>query len=357
MAVVKPDNFNADYILHNQSIFKMGAENSDLKMKGTTHLSMRQEVVKNKIYNTIITQSQKLETDNADLKPAIEELNYIANISKKINLTRNTSGKISNVDKKSLNDDWEFWKKNKMQNLIPEEYKQRKFIKKYDAGLHYFEHGLQNSLSHTLLLPQIYNALYQHNTYQKPTTATITQASKLIDALNIEYCFYPFFIKQEENLLIMCFETKISNQNQILEKIVPLYKQNKNFTIENFDFKIITKYFLDPTNYKIIYAELHLTEKMHNNLSYAVTINLSEKTYDVEPLKNRASKIIKEKKQSKETAENVTLESKKEEPKKPLFEAKLEKEKEAKEKTNESIALAIMLIIVFFVIILFLIYG
>ena len=40
---------------------------------------------------------------------------------------------------------------------------------------------------------------------------------------------------------------------------------------------------------------------MHDNLSYAVSINLSEKAYDVEPLKNRASKIVKEKKQSKET--------------------------------------------------------
>ena len=357
MAVVKLDNFNADYIMHNQSIFKMGAENPQLKMTGMTYLSLHQDVNANKIYNTISTHSQTLETDNSDLKPAIEELNYIANISKKISLTRNSSGKITSVNKKSLNEDWEFWKKNKIQNLIPEGHKQRNFIKKYEAGLHYFEQGLQNSLSHTLLLPQIYNALYQYNTYQKPTTATITQASKLIDDLNIEYCFYPFYIKQEENLLIMCFETKISNQNQILEKIIPLYKQNKNFTIENFDFKIITKYFLDPTNYKIIYAELHLIEKMHNNLSYAVTINLSEKKYDVEPLKKRASTIIKETTYSKETSENLNLDNKKQEQKTPLFDAKLELEKEAKEKTNESIALVIMLIIVFSVIILFLVYG
>ena len=357
MAVVKLDNFNADYIMHNQSIFKMGAENPQLKMKGTTNLSLEQNLVKDKIYNTIITHSQTLETENSDLKPAIDEINYIANISKKISLTRNSSGKITSVNKKSLNEDWEFWKKNKIQNLIPEEHKQRKFIKKYEAGLHYFEQGLQNSLSHTLLLPQIYNALYQYNTYQKPTTATITQASKLIDDLNIEYCFYPFYIKQEENLLIMCFETKISNQNQILEKIIPLYKQNKNFTIENFDFKIITKYFLDPTNYKIIYAELKLIEKMHDKLCYEVDINLSEKAYDVETLKNRASKIVKEKKQSKETAENLNLETQKEVSKKPLFEAILEQKKGAKEKTNESIALAIMLIIVFSVIILFLVYG
>ena len=37
MAVVKLDSFNADYILHNQSIFKMGEENPELKMTGTTH--------------------------------------------------------------------------------------------------------------------------------------------------------------------------------------------------------------------------------------------------------------------------------------------------------------------------------
>ena len=357
MPIIKPDNFNANYILHNQSIFKMGAENPQLKMTGMTNLSLHQEIEKDKIFNTIITHSQTLEAENSDLKPAIEELNYIANISKKINLTRNTSGKISSVDKKSLTEDWEFWKKNKMQNLIPEEHKQRKFIKKYEAGLHYFEQGLQNSLSHTLLLPQIYNALYQHNTYQKPTTASITQASKLIDDLNIEYCFYPFYIKQEENLLIMCFETKIDNKNDILEKTLPLYKQNKDFTIENYDFKIITKYFLDPTNYKIIYAELHLIEKMHNNLSYAVTINLSEKKYDVEPLKKRASTIIKETTYSKETSENLNLDNKKQEQKTPLFDAKLELEKEPKEKTHESIALVIMLIIVFSVIILFLVYG
>ena len=99
------------------------------------------------------------------------------------------------------------------------------------------------------------------------------------------------------------------------------------------------------------------TEKMLNNLSYAVSINLSEKAYDVEPLKNRASKIVKEKKQSKETAENLNLETQKEVSKKPLFEAILEQKKGVKDKTNESIAIAIMLIIVFSVIILVLIYG
>lgn len=356
MAVIKLDNFNADYILHNQSIFKMGAENPELKITGSTVLSLHQEVIKNKIYNTITTHSQTLETENSDLKPAIEELNYIANISKRINLTRNTSGKISSVDTKVLQNDWEFWKKNKIQNLIPQEYKQIKFIKKYETGLRYFEQGLQNSLSHTLLLPQIYDVLYQTNRFTKPTSATITQGSKLIDDLNIEYCFYPFFIKQEENLLIMCFETKISNQNQILEKILPLYKQNKNFTIENFDFKITTKYFLNPTNYKIIYAELHLTEKMHHNLSYATSISLSNKEYDVKPLKLKANKIIKSTTQSNETTENLNLNNIKQQ-QKPLFEAKLEIEKESKEKTNESIAIAILLILLFSTILLVLIYS
>ena len=66
---------------------------------------------------------------------------------------------------------------------------------------------------------------------------------------------------------------------------------------------------------------------------------------------------LKEKKQSKETAENLNLETQKEVSKKPLFEAILEQKKGAKEKTNESIALVIMLIIVFSVIILFLVYG
>ena len=357
MAVVKLNNFNANYILHNQSIFKMGEENPELKITGTTHLSLHQEVHTNKIYNTISTHSQTLETDSNDLKPAIEELNYIANISKKINLTRNTSGKISNVDKKSLTEDWEFWKKNKMQNLIPEEHKQRKFIKKYEAGLHYFEQGLQNSLSHTLLLPQIYNALYQYNTYQKPTTATITQASKLIDDLNIEYCFYPFYIKQEENLLIMCFETKISNQNQILEKIIPLYKQNKNFTIENFDFKIITKYFLDPTNYKIIYAELKLIEKMHDNLCYEVDINLSEKDIDIEPLKNKIFKEYNSKIYSKENWETLNTTQKPENTKAPIITTKLVSKKEEKQKTKETILIAFLLVLLSAIVILFLIYG
>ena len=49
MAIVKLDNFNADYIMQNQSIFKMGAENPELKITGTTLLSLHQEVVKNKI--------------------------------------------------------------------------------------------------------------------------------------------------------------------------------------------------------------------------------------------------------------------------------------------------------------------
>ena len=113
MPIIKPDNFNANYILHNQSIFKMGAENPQLKMTGMIYLSLHQEVEKDKIYNTISTHSQTLETDSNDLKPAIEELNYIANISKKINLTRNTSGKISNVDKKSLQRIGNFGKKTK----------------------------------------------------------------------------------------------------------------------------------------------------------------------------------------------------------------------------------------------------
>ena len=75
MAVVKLDNFNADYILHNQSIFKMGAENPQLKMTGMTNLSLHQEIETDKIFNTIKTQSQTQETENSDLKPAIDELN------------------------------------------------------------------------------------------------------------------------------------------------------------------------------------------------------------------------------------------------------------------------------------------
>lgn len=47
-----------------------------------------------------------------------------------------------------------------MQNLIPEEHKQRKFIKKYEAGLHYFEQGLQNSLSHTFYYYPKYTTPY-----------------------------------------------------------------------------------------------------------------------------------------------------------------------------------------------------
>jgi hypothetical protein len=357
MAVVKLDNFNADYIMHNQSIFKMGAENPQLKMTGMTYLSLHQEVEKDKIYNTISTHSQTLETDNSDLKPAIEELNYIANISKKINLTRNTSGKISNVDKKSLTEDWELWKKNKMQNLIPEEHKQRKFIKKYEAGLHYFEQGLQNSLSHILLLPQIYDALYQTNRYQKPTTETITQASKLIDNLNIEYCFYPFYIKEEDNLLIMCFETRISNQDHIIEKIEPLYRQNKDFSIENYHFKITTKYCLDPTNYKILYAELKLIEKMHDNLCYEVDINLSEKDIDIEPLKNKIFKEYNSKIYSKENWETLNTTQKPENTKAPIITTKLVSKKEEKQKTKETILIAFLLVLLSAIVILFLIYG
>lgn len=357
MEVVKLDSFNADYILLNQSVFKMGTENPELKITGTTHLSLYQDIIKNKIHNTIVTHSQTLETDSNDLKPAINEINYIADISKKINLTRDTSGKISSVDKKTLEMDWELWKKNKMQNLIPEEYKQKKFIKKYESGLNYFEQGLQNSLSHTLLLPQIYDALYQTNRYQQPTTDTITQASKLIDDLNIEYCFYPFYIKEEDNLLIMCFKTRIKNTNKILEKILPLYKQNKDFSIENYYFKITTKYFLDPTNYKINYAELNLTEKMHDSLSYAVTITISEKEYNVEPLKDRASKILNDKTYQKEATKNLNIDVKNEELKKPLFDASLELEKETKETTKESIMVAILLIVTFTIVTLFLVYG
>jgi hypothetical protein len=356
MAVVKLDSFNTDYILQNQSIFKMGLESPELKMTGITHLSFHQDIIKNKIHNTIITQSQTLETDSNDLKPAISEINFIANISKKINLTRNNSGKIISVDKKSLADDWAFWKKNKIESLIPEKHKQKKFIKKYESGLANFEEGLQNSLSHTLLLPQIYDALYDTNRYQNPTSTKI-QASKLIDGLNIEYCFYPFYVKEENDMLIMCFETRISNQNQMLEKLLFLYKQNKDFSIENYKFKIITKYFLDPTSYKIKYAELNLTEKMHDNLSYAVTINLSEKEYDVELLKNKVFKFIKDKAYSKEEWESIDMDNKKENQKKTQFDSALEIENAQKEKSKESVMMVILIIIIVAIITLFLMHD
>lgn len=357
MAVVKLDSFNTDYIMQNQSIFKMGLENPELKMNCITHLSLHQDIIKNKIHNTIITHSQTLETDSNDLKPAINEINFIANISKKINLTRNDSGKIIHVDKKALADDWEFWKKNKIQDLIPEKYKQKKFIKKYESGLANFEEGLQSSLSHTLLLPQIYDVLYDTNRYEKPTTSTKRQASKLIDDLSIEYYFYPFYIKEENDMLIMCFETIISNKNQILEKLLPLYKQNKDFSIENYEFKIIAKYFLEPTSYKINYAELNLTEKMHDNLRYGVTINLSEKEYDVEPLKNMCLNVIKDKNYSKEDYEDININSKKENQKNIQFDSTLEIEKAQKDKFKESIMMVILITIIVAIITLFLMHG
>ncbi|MFC4749833.1 hypothetical protein ACFO5S_20440 [Flavobacterium branchiicola] len=331
----------------------MGLENPELKITGIAHLSFYQEVIKNKIHNTIITHSQTLETDSNDLKPGINETNFITNISKKNNLTRDYSGKIIHVDKKALTDDWEFWKKNKIQDVIPEEYKQKKFIKKYESGLAHFEEGLQNSLSHTLLLPQIYDVLYDTNRYENPTSSTKRQVSKLIDDLSIEYCFYPFYIKEEKDMLIMCFETRISNKNQILEKLLPLYKQNKDFSIENYEFKIITKYFLDPASYKINYAELNLTEKMHDNLSYSVTINLSEKEYDIEPLKNMVLNVNKDKTYSKEDYEGINRDSKKE----TQFDSALEIEKAQKDKSKESIIMVILITIILAIIILFLIYG
>ena len=354
--ITKLDHFKANYILRNQSIFKMGAENPQLKMTGITHLSLHQEIEKDKIFNTIITHSQTLETENSDLKPAIDEINYITNISKKINLTRNNSGKIINVDKKSLNDDWELWKKNKMQTLIPEKHKQRKFTKKYESGLHYFEQGLQNSLSHILLLPQIYDALYQTNRYQNPTTASLTQASKLIDNLNIEYCFYPFYIKQEDNLLIMCFETRISNKEHISEKLLPLYHQNKDFSIENYHFKITTKYCLDPNSYKILYAELKLIEKMHNNLCYEVDIDLSEKDIEVEHLKNKIFKEHNGKIYSKENWETLNTTKKLENSKSPMVTTQLVAEKEDKQKTKEIIFIVSLLLLLFTIILLILVY-
>lgn len=49
MAIVKLDNFNADYIMQNQSIFKMGAENPELKITGTTLLSLHRSCKKQNI--------------------------------------------------------------------------------------------------------------------------------------------------------------------------------------------------------------------------------------------------------------------------------------------------------------------
>ena len=125
MAIIKPDNYSADYILQNQSIFRMGAANPVLKMTCTTDLTLHQTVVKENIRNTIITHSQTLETDNSELKPVIDEMRYIAEISKTLHLKRKSSGEIDSVDRKTLENDWDFWKKNKIQNFIPEEYKQK----------------------------------------------------------------------------------------------------------------------------------------------------------------------------------------------------------------------------------------
>jgi hypothetical protein len=152
----------------------------------------------------------------------------------------------------------------------------------------------------------------------------------------------------------MCFETRISNKEYISEKLLPLYRQNKDFSIENYHFKITTKYCLDPSSYKIHYAELKLIEKMHDNLCYEVDINLSEKDIDVESLKNKIFKEHNGKIYSKENWETLKTTKKLENTKPPVITTKLVAEKEEKQKTILIVFLSLFLLAI---VVLILIYG
>lgn len=273
------EKFSQEYTLKVENTFIMGKENKPISLKTLSDIIIEQEKRDHDINTTIKLQEITGDTDDTLMMPFLLQSLALADISRTIQLKRDTSGKILSVENKAdLWKNWEEWKESKLASAFPEEKDQNRLITNYEKGLKNFDVELKKNLQYILLLPEVYNLIFPPNEYYSFLFSPSTIHSRLIDGVEYSYQLKLVKLEEENNNLFVEFHSVLNNQDELMEShIKKLYEKEKDFSVDEFEFSIKTKYNFEKSTAKILNAELHFVEKMHEHLAYFIEMDLNSK--------------------------------------------------------------------------------
>lgn len=272
------DEFSQVYDLIVKNTFVMGKENPSVSLKTKSEIIIDQEKVDDFIHNRIELIDIVGETENATLKPFLQQSLALADISKELFVKRNLEGKILSVEKQEkLLTDWQLWKEQKLTSVFPTEKEQTVFAKNYENGLKDFEIGFKKNLQYLFLLPEIYSVIFPPNQHYLFLSDYITFTSRLVE--NMDYNFQLKLVKLEEEKDVLSVELHavLNNKEDITKShLNSIYDANEEFSLSDFDFSIKIKYNLERATSKIISGTFNFCEKLHDHLSYSINMDLEE---------------------------------------------------------------------------------
>lgn len=273
------EKFSQEYTLKVENTFVMGKENKPISLETSSDIIIEQEKRDHDINNTIKLQEITGDTDDTLMKPFLLQSLTLADISRNIQLKRNLSGKILSIENKpDLWKNWEEWKENKLASAFPEEKDQNKLITNYEKGLKNFDVELKKNLQYILLLPEVYNLIFPPNEYYSFLFSPSNIHSRLIDGVEYHYQLKLVKLEEENDNLFAEFHSVLNNQDELMKShIKKLYEKEKDFSTDQFEFSIKTKYNFEKSTAKILNAELHFVEKMHEHLAYLMDMDLNSK--------------------------------------------------------------------------------
>ncbi|MDR6369782.1 hypothetical protein J2795_001675 [Chryseobacterium bernardetii] len=273
------EKFSQEYTLKVENTFIMGEENKPISLKTSSDIIIEQEKRDHNINTTIKLQEITGDTDDTLMKPFLLQSLALADISRNIQLKRNLSGKILSIENKpDLWKSWEEWKENKLASAFPEEKDQNKLITNYEKGLKNFDVELKKNLQYILLLPEVYNLIFPPNEYYSFLFSLSNIHSRLIDGVEYHYQLKLVKLEEENNNLFVEFHSVLNNHDELMKShIKKLYEKEEDFSVDEFEFSIKTKYNFEKSTAKILNAELYFVEKMHEHLAYFIDMDLHSK--------------------------------------------------------------------------------
>ncbi|MCQ9639497.1 hypothetical protein MP478_08845 [Chryseobacterium sp. WG14] len=276
------EKFSQEYTLNVENIFLMGKENSPISLKTSSELLLDQQKESDLIYNRINLLEITGNTEDHTMKSFLQQSLALADISRNLYIKRNANGKILSVENtEELWKSWEEWKENKMVTVFPEEKDQIKLVANYEKGLKSFEGELKKNLQYILLLPEVYSLIFPPNEYYSFLSSPLSIRSRLMQGVEYSYQLKLVKLEEENNTLFVEFHSVLNNRAELIKShIKKLYENEKEFSIDQFEFSVKTKYNFEKSTGKIMNAELHFTEKMHEHLAYRIDMDLKIKSIE-----------------------------------------------------------------------------
>ncbi len=276
--LIQLQDFSENYTLNVKNTFKMGTENPEINLETISDITLSQIIHQKNIENTIILNNISGKTESHIMQPFLEQSLVLAEISKNLGLIRNRKGNIISVDnKEKLWQDWRQWKLKRLKDVFPEEKDQLKFVNNYEQGIEKFEDSLKENLQYTLILPEIYDVVFPPNQQYSYLFSLKKFKSRLIQDAVYEYQMKLVKLEEIKDELDVVLHAQFVNEEFIRTNYLrKIYNSTTDFTIEDYSFEIVINYKLQKSTGKILYGELKLIERLHENLNYTINMTLDQ---------------------------------------------------------------------------------